>query len=240
MSKSDPILEARRFYATVAVGEGEGGEWRVLLDGRRARTPGGRLLATPTRALAEMIAQEWSNQGPSIEPASMPATRLAGQVLDGGEAARAAQIAALDRYGASDLLCYFAEAPKTLVERQERVWGPLLDWAQEARGLRFERAAGIIHRPQPPATQERLTQLARDAEPFALAGLALGAALFGSVVLALALQAGRLDAAAAVDAAQLDETYQQERWGLDPEAAARREALAGEAAMLGRWFRALD
>ncbi len=44
-------------------------------------------------------------------------------------------------------------------------------------------------------------------------------------MIGLALGAGRIDAAAAFEAAQLDESYQIERWGEDPEAARRRAAI---------------
>jgi chaperone required for assembly of F1-ATPase len=80
----------------------------------------------------------------------------------------------------------------------------------------------------------------RAADPFATAGLAVGAALFGSTILALALRAGRVDAGEALDAALLDEAFQQAQWGVDPEAAARTAAMAAEAQVLDHWFRALE
>ncbi|HSZ53374.1 MAG TPA: ATP12 family protein [Caulobacteraceae bacterium] len=239
MPGPDPLIEARRFYKEARAGEETGGAFPVLLDGRRARTARGSVLATPTRALAELVAGEWDAQGPSIEPADMPATRLASQVLDGGEEARAVQTKTLDSYGASDLICYFADSPRALVERQERSWGSLLDWAKSELGLEFTRATGIIHREQPLQTLAGLTELARAAAPFELAGLAFGAGLFGSAVISLALRAGRLDAAGAMDAARLDEIFQEEQWGVDAEARERAEAMAAEARLLELWFRAL-
>jgi chaperone required for assembly of F1-ATPase len=239
MSGPDPIIEARRFYKEARVGEATAEGFPVLLDGRRARSARKAVLALPTRPLAELVAAEWDAQGPSIEPSAMPATRLASQVLDGGEAARAVQIQTLERYGASDLICYFAEAPRALVERQARSWGPLLDWAESQLGLDFVRATGIIHREQPPQTLARLAELARAAGPFDLAALAFGAGLFGSVVISLALRAGRLDAAGAMDAARLDDTFQEEQWGVDPEARERAEVMAADARLLELWFRAL-
>ncbi|HEY1929758.1 MAG TPA: ATP12 family protein [Caulobacteraceae bacterium] len=239
MPGPDPLIEARRFYKEARAGEETGGAFPVLLDGRRARTARGSVLAAPTRALAELIASEWNAQGPSIEPADMPATRLASQVLDGGEEARAIQLKTLERYGASDLICYFADSPRALIERQSRSWGSLLDWAKSELGLDFARATGIIHREQPPQTLSRLAELARAAGPFELAGLAFGAGLFGSAVISLAMRAGRLDAAGAMDAARLDEIFQEEQWGVDAESRERAEAMAAEARLLELWFRAL-
>jgi chaperone required for assembly of F1-ATPase len=76
-------------------------------------------------------------------------------------------------------------------------------------------------------------------DDFTLTGLAFGAPLFGSAVLSLALAHGHLGAAAAAAAARLDETFQEELWGVDPESAKRAQALANDSQALERWFRAL-
>ena len=76
-------------------------------------------------------------------------------------------------------------------------------------------------------------------EPYAQAAVAFAAPLFGSAVLALAVQRGRLQAVEAFELSRLDEAFQEQRWGVDAEAAARTEALREEARFLDRWFAAL-
>jgi chaperone required for assembly of F1-ATPase len=228
----------KRFYAVAAAGPVEAG-WGVLLDGRAVRTPDKARLTLPTEALAAFVAEEWAAQGQSVDLATMPATRLAFSAQDRVAGKRAETAAEVARFAGADLLCYFAEAPQSLVARQLEAWGPLLDWAHETLGLVFERASGIIHRAQPPQTVARVESLALALDDFALAGLAMAAGLFGSAVLALALQRGRLDGPAALRLSHLDEEFQEQLWGVDPEAAVRRGHLTAEAAMLDRWFRAL-
>ena len=70
-----------------------------------------------------------------------------------------------------------------------------------------------------------------------LAALNAAAALTGSAILALALSEGRLDADEAFAAAQLDEIYQSEKWGEDPEALNRSSSKAAELAHIARFFR---
>ena len=60
---------SKRFYKTVTV-EGEGREWRVLLDGMQLRTPGKLKLTVPSKALADRLAGEWEAQGERINPVS--------------------------------------------------------------------------------------------------------------------------------------------------------------------------
>jgi chaperone required for assembly of F1-ATPase len=229
----------RRFYATADVAPAEGG-FAVRLDGRSPRSPHGTPLVLPTEALADLVAAEWAAQGQNILPETMPATKLAWGALALGDAGvRQGAVARVANFAQSDLLCYLADGPASLVERQERRWGPVIDWAQSALGATFHRTQGVIHQPQPPATIARVEELAAAELDFALAGLTAAAALFGSAILGFALRHGKLTSEAAFELSRLDETFQEERWGVDAEAAARADAMAREAVMLGDWFAAL-
>jgi chaperone required for assembly of F1-ATPase len=228
----------RRFYEAVDVASAGDG-FAVQLDGRTPKSPASKPLVAPTRPLAELIADEWAGQGEHILMATMPATRLAWTALDRVAEAHKEVAEEVARFAGSDLVCYLAEEPATLVERQAAHWGPLRDWAAEELGVTLEAAQGIIHRPQPAASLLRAEKHAEALDDFALAGLAHAAALFGSAVLGFALQRGRLTGPEAFELSRLDETFQEERWGVDEEAAERTAALAAEAAMLDRWFAAL-
>src|SRR6266851_4723537 len=120
----------RRFYERIEVVE-SGGSFGVVLDGRPVKTPARRLLAAPTRALAVALAAEWEAQRDVIDPAKMPLTRLANSIIDGVADAPAAVAADAEKYLASDLVCYRAEAPEGLVARQAGAWDPVLAWAHE-------------------------------------------------------------------------------------------------------------
>jgi chaperone required for assembly of F1-ATPase len=96
-----------------------------------------------------------------------------------------------------------------------------------------------VHRAQPAETIARVREIALSLDDFQLAGFAFAVALFGSAVLGVALLRGWLGADAAFDLSRLDEAFQEERWGIDAEAAERTARLRGEARMLERWFRAL-
>jgi chaperone required for assembly of F1-ATPase len=234
----DPSERRKRFYADVDVGRTEAG-YSVALDGRPMLTPAGRPLVAPTPLLAALIAAEWAAQGDIIELAGMFATRLAYAVIDQVRDARLQIVDELVAYAGSDLLCYFAERPETLVKEEAERWGPVLDWAEQALALRFVRVVGAIHRPQRAETLAAVRALGEAMDDFTLAGVAQAAGLFGSAVLALALQRDQLDGEAAFDLSRLDEAFQQRQWGVDEEAAARTSRLRAEATALGHWFEAL-
>jgi chaperone required for assembly of F1-ATPase len=209
----------RRFYGQAAACPGEGGV-AVLLDSRPVRTPGRNLLRVPTDELAEAIAEEWNAQGETVDPRSMPLTGLANAAIDRVEPDPAAFARTLAEYGESDLLCYRAEGPESLAERQARVWEPLLGWARTRFGVDFETTTGVMHRPQPAATVEQLGSAVAARSAFQLAGLAPLVTIAGSLIVALALAEGAIGLEAAWQAAMLDESWQAEQWGEDPLAAA--------------------
>jgi len=204
----------RRFYEQAQVDE----EGAIRLDGKPVRTPGRRPLALPSGALAEAVAAEWNAQGDKVDPRSMPLTGLANAAIDRIALDRAAFARGLADYGGSDLLCYRAEAPAPLVARQAATWDPILAWARRRYDVDFEVISGIIHRPQPPATFERLTRAVEARDAFELAGLSPLVTVSGSLVVALALAEGGIDLETAWAAASLDEQWQIEKWGDDAEA----------------------
>lgn len=228
----------RRFYKAVSVEAAPGG-FAVKLDSRSLRSPRSALMVLPTQALADLVAAEWAAQGEHIEMALMHATRLANTALDAIPQARDGTAAQIADYAGSDLLCYFAEDPVGLVDRQQQHWGPVLERAEREFEVAFVRAAGIVHRTQPDETLAKVKAMALDLDDFGLAGVAFGTALFGSAVLAFGLARGWMTGLQALELSRLDETFQEEKWGVDDEAAERTARHVVEAKMLERWFKAL-
>lgn len=228
---ADPIAKARalnrrelpkRFYKDAGFRQTADG-FVVELDGRTIRTPAKRELVVPTEALARAISAEWAGQGEFIDPGLMPFTRLANSVIDGVKDRRHEVIEDLTAFAASDLLCYRATSPERLVERQTLVWDPILDWVEEHLGARFLVSEGVMHVAQDPDAIDRIRSAVEPLDHFRLAGLHSITTLTGSVLIALALHAGRLDADAAWTSGSLDDLWSQEVWGADEEAAFRLE-----------------
>lgn len=204
----------RRFYKEASADAG-----RIFLDGRPIKTPGRVDLAVQSPALADAIAAEWNAQGETIDPRAMPFTGFANAAIDRIAPDTDAFAKGLAVYGESDLLYYRAEGPQRLVDRQTEQWDPLLAWARRRYDVNFTVTSGIIHRLQPQATVDQLTQAVFARDAFELAGLSPLVTVSGSLVIALALAEGAVDLEAAWNAAALDELWQIEQWGEDAEAA---------------------
>lgn len=225
----------KRFY-TRASWEAVPPGFRVLLDGKAIKTPAKAEMRLPTGALAEAIAAEWQDQGEEVEARSLVLTGLAWTALDRVGPGRAGVVEELAGYGAHDLVCYHAETPADLVARQREHWQPLLDWAARTLDAPLAVTAGVVSIEQPPEALAALRQAVAARDDFELTAVSAAAGAAGSLVIGLALVAGRIDAAAAFEAAQLDESYQIERWGEDPEAVRRRAAIKTEIETAARFL----
>ena len=208
----------RRFWTEVTVVPEAGGQ-AVRLDSRPLRTPAKAALRMPTRALAEAVAGEWRTVEELVDPAAMPITRAVNAAIDKVEPQREAVAAELAAYGDSDLTCYRAEGPEALAERQAEAWDPLLRWAAEHHGARLEPRVGVMPRPQDPAALGRLAAPLRGMDAFALTAMSDLVALSGSLVIALAAASGDWDPEDLWARSRVDETWQEEQWGRDDEAA---------------------
>jgi chaperone required for assembly of F1-ATPase len=214
-----PVLR-KRFYNQAATVR-EDGNYAVRLDDKPVRTPAGRSLAAPTAALAQALAAEWNAQREVIDPARMPLTRLANAIID-GVADRPGPVAdEVEKYLASDLVCYRAGSPRGLVERQAQHWDPILAFARDALGAHLLLGEGVVHVAQPePALAAARAAIPRD--PWRLGAVHTVTTLTGSALIAIALARGRLTADEAWRAAHVDEDWNMEQWGRDELALARR------------------
>ena len=233
----------KRFWDTAtteSIGDPKGTHWQVLLDGKPMRLPGGAPLRLENPTLAQAIATEWQAaggaKGGDMTAADTPLTRIAGTAQE-RVAARAPAVAReLARYAESDLLCYRAESPDDLVQRQAEQWQPWLNWAAQHYGARLLPITGVIHRPQPPEALAILAAAVAALPPPALAALGIIVPATGSLILGLAIAEGAISAEAATKAAQLDELYQAELWGVEWESEERRANIAADIALAARYL----
>jgi len=229
----------KRFWDNATIEPLEDGH-AILLDGRPMRLPGGsRLVVGPPR-LAHAIAEEWQRaggaKGGDMSFSDTPLTRLAGTAQERIGPDPAPTIDAIARYAESDLLCYRAETPRELVQRQNRMWQPWLDWAALTHDAPLRVTSGLGYIRQHHDSVAALQRVVARMDVHALAGLGIAVPALGSLVLGLALAEGTLDAETAAALGALDELFQAELWGEDAEAAARRAAVRADIALAARFI----
>jgi chaperone required for assembly of F1-ATPase len=220
----------KRFYKSVLLAD-DG--LSIQLDGRNLRSPGGSVLRLPTMSLASVIADEWRAQSDDIDPATLPLFSLAVTVVDRVIPHRDAIIAELSAYGGNDLLCY-RDDQDDLASRQQDQWQPWLDDLAENRDISLQIVTGIMPIFQPDAA--KFPPLISVYDDWWLGMLHRATTLSGSLVLGLGFVDMVIDDERMFTLAFLDELWQNEKWGIDFEAADRQEFLRTELQDVARFL----
>ncbi len=207
---------SRRFYKTVDIAPVETG-FAVRLDRATPKTPAKKPLVLPTQAAAELVAAEWDAQIETIDPFAMPITRLVNVALDRAVETRAAMVGEIVKYAATDLVCYRATTPASLVAAQAAAWDPLLTWAEAHLGVHLVTTMQALAIDQPAESLARIEAAAHALDDLRLTALAFANGLAGSAIVALALIHRRIDGETAFRAIRVEEDWQAERWGRDPD-----------------------
>ncbi|TAL83834.1 MAG: ATPase [Beijerinckiaceae bacterium] len=219
--------QRKRFYTRAEAAALED-RFAVLLDGKPVLTPAKERLALPTLASAEAVAAEWGAQTEKIDPTTLPLTRILNAALDGVAKTMNEVVTEIVKYASSDLVCYRAGEPASLVKAQADAWDPILAFIEVDTGARFICAEGIVHVAQPEtslaAIRARIDQMVTmDAGgAVALACLDVMTTLTGSALIAITLASNAITLEQAWAAAHVDEDFQMRLWGTDTEAMARR------------------
>lgn len=222
--------------------ESADGRFGVALDGKALKTPAGTEIAVAPRALALGMVAEWlacrvpRGKAPKIDFGKLPLTRIVGTALDRIPLKREAILDELIAYAETELLCFRASVPAALVERQVLIWQPLLDWLALAYDAPLIVSHTFAAPDQPPPSLAALRKALAAMDDLKLAGIGVAVAVTGSLVTSLALADGRIDASGAFDAAELDASFQIERWGEDSESALRRAGVRAELIVAERFF----
>ena len=229
----------RRFWQEVRVVSRDAGTG-LELDGRPLRTPAGQPLVVPSVALATTIAAEWRVQEETVDPVTMPATRLASTVVDRLPALRTAAIDELVGIVRTDLVLYRADRPDDLVLRQEEAWQPILSWLCARYDVDLGVTRWLVPVDQPAASIRRLRAVVERLDDWRLVGLHAAAQPLGSLALGLALAERVVSADEAADRSLLDELYEIETWGWEVEVDRRHRALRADVEAAARFLMALD
>ena len=122
-------VKLKKFYKEAKI-KGLRAPYKITLDGKAMKTPLKAELKVPSKALAKAIAAEWNAQEEFVDLNAMFLTKYASATQDGTEPRKQAIVDEIVAYASSDLVCYRADTPQGLVDRQSAAWDPILKWAE--------------------------------------------------------------------------------------------------------------
>lgn len=152
---------------------------------------------------------------------------------------RAEVIERLVQFSMTDLLLFWGQE-KDLMERQAKIWGPILAWAEEKMKAKFVTTQGLDVPQENQTSGYRLKVFLESLSDKELTAFYAAALQMRSVLLAAALVRGKINAEEAFQAAFLDELWQAENWGSDEEAEKRRQTIKSEIIEIERFLQEPD
>jgi chaperone required for assembly of F1-ATPase len=206
-----------RFYKDAGLSKTANG-YAVTLDGKHIKTPAGKVLELTSKPLAEAIADEWQGQIDKVDIKSMSLTTLSYAAIDQVGNNRALIEAEVGAYAGADLICYRAEAPLELRQKEEAAWNPIVTWLNDEHGLDLKTVTGLSYVRQDEKIEAFMSNYLAKQDMFILAALQRITGLLGSLFLSMAVEKDKISAENAWQISRVDEAYQAELWGEDVEA----------------------
>lgn len=230
----------KRFYEDVDVTKVANGGWQVTLDGRGLHTVKGAAQIVPTERLARALAEEWAQQSEDMDTSRFVHRDQTDLAIDIVHANPEPAVDQLINFAETDTLLYRADPDEPLYSRQQDMWEPLVQCVEKARDISFTRVSGIMHRNQPEATLSTLRVWLNEQDYFQLAGLQTMASLSASLCVPLLALQEQAEPVALWRAASLEEEWQADLWGRDPQAEDRRAKRQNAFLAAFEWIQMLN
>lgn len=210
----------KRFYTSVTA-ENTGKGFRILLDGRPVKTMMKQDLLVPVSGLVPAVVAEWEDQKQKIVPDSMPLTQILNTMQDRISRERAAIMKHVMKYFDTDLLCYRADFPPELVQKQTQLRQPWIKWFEEKYHCKLLQTSGLTALKQDEAARMKIQKEIDGLSDLLFTVLQLTASLSGSLILSLALLSHAAAAREVFDCVFLEELlkeniYNADKYGKDP------------------------
>ncbi len=206
------IIKKVNNWKTVTVSKTKGSAYNVLLDNKYLLSELGNIIELPKR-LAVSVAKEWRRNQDVEKIKKEFYTKFCLSVFDHTSPSRLKVLQTILEYADCDLVCYLAENPIELVERQKKLFARYIDWADEFLEIKLRIGTGIKHVKQNRRNEAKIKRYLEKLNNFELTIVYELTSLTGSFFIAAAFFIGVVKAKDAWNASVIEDTYRIELWG---------------------------
>lgn len=203
-----------------------------------AQTPAKNPFILPNEELTKLIEKEWQS-GKKFSPSAMPLTSIAYTAIDKIGDNKDDIVEVLMVYVDTDTLTYRATSSEKLAKEQDEKWGAVLKWAGTRFDISWATTSGVMPVDQSPELHKAIERYLKSLNVWQLSAFCVLSSGYSSLVLAIAVCEGYLDAEAAFKLSRLEEEAQAEQWGRDEEAEERARKIQEEIVSAGLFLRLL-
>ncbi len=186
--------------------------FRIYLDETRLLSDQGNDIKISER-LADELVREWSVDGKIDFIKNSFFTKFCFSATDCTEKQRIGVLDRLVEYGNCDPICYIANEPKKLRLKQEKLYSPLIDWAEQFLSIKLKTGPSLLFIEQPLLNSSKIKKYLEDLDNFHLTALHELTKILGSLFTALALYNKSVSAELAWEAANVEDNFRIEIWG---------------------------
>ena len=130
----------------------------------------------------------------------------------------------LVNFALNDVLLFWSTDKEVKKEQQEK-WLPILKWVDDTLNTRFKQTTSLETDSSGKTAATELKKYLDNLSDKELTSFYVAALNMRSVLLAVAMIKGRINATEAFELSELEELYQARKWGSEPVAEARRNSI---------------
>ena len=130
----------------------------------------------------------------------------------------------LVNFALNDVLLFWSTDKEVKKEQQEK-WLPILKWVDDTLNTRFKQTTSLETDTSGKTAATELKKYLDNLSDKELTSFYVAALNMRSVLLAVAMIKGRINATEAFELSELEELYQARKWGREPVAEARRNSI---------------
>lgn len=216
----------KKFYSLVSSTKNDEG-YVIQLDGKPVQTPLKQDLVAPSQALADAIIAEWSAQGETINPDTMPLTQTLITAIDKIRDREAITVGVM-KYLDTDLVCYWAKKPPELAAKHKEVYGRWAKWFDEHFEVPLYTTKKIEALKQDEEAHKRAWNYIEALDDYYFTVLHILTSLTGSIIVSLAFCEGDITPEETFEVVKLDELFKSEIYNEDVHGAAPQEEAERE------------
>ena len=206
------IISKDKYWKRVRKEEQSKNSFLIYLDEVCLRSDQGHKLKL-SEQLADEILREWSADGKIIAIKNSFFTKFCFSATDTTEKEREVIINRLVEYSNCDPICYIASEPKKLHLKQENLYNPLIDWAEEFFSIKLNRATGLLFIEQPSLNSGIIKKYLEKCDNFHLSAIHELTKSLGSLFTCLALYKKVISPENAWEVANVEDNFRIEVWG---------------------------
>jgi len=209
------IRAKKRFYKEVSLVDAGSGNYEILLDSKKLKTPGGAIFTVDSEPLALAVAHEWESQKDQVILSQMHLTGLCNTAIDNPtQATKFDLVDNILNFLETDTILFYSDDQENLYKRQIAEWQPIIEWFNNKHEVSLSPSTSIWLLPKESSEAKEVVRRYLLSYNFeAVHGFTFGIDAIKSLLLMTAIADKKINVEEAVKLSRLEVDYQVEHWG---------------------------